>query len=131
MSLNDPISNALTTIRNALRAKKESVDIPNSKIINSIIDILKQNGYVDNLKLMPDKKQGILRVYLKYVNTRPAIRNLVRISKLSRRVYVKAKDKTSVLRGLGLAIVSTSQGIMTDREARDKKVGGEIICKVW
>jgi len=131
MSLSDPIADALTVIRNALRAKKENVDIPNSRIISSIVDILKQNGYVENAKLMEDKKQGILRVYLKYVNARPAIRNLVRISKSSRRVYVRAKDKTSVLRGLGLAIISTSRGIMTDKEAREKKVGGEIICKVW
>jgi small subunit ribosomal protein S8 len=131
MSLSDPISDALTMLRNALRAKKENVDLPNSKMITSIVDILKQNGYIENSKLMEDKKQGILRVYLKYIDTRPAIKNLMRISKPSRRVYAKAKDKTSVLRGLGLAIVSTSQGMMTDKEAREKKIGGEIICKVW
>jgi len=131
MSFNDPIADALTRMRNALKAKKENVDIPNSRMISSIADILKKNGYVDNFKLMEGGAQKLLRIYLKYKNSRPAIKNLLRISKSSRRVYAKAKDKTSVLRGLGLAIVSTSQGIMTDTEAREKNIGGEIICKVW
>ncbi|MDD5236648.1 MAG: 30S ribosomal protein S8, partial [Candidatus Omnitrophica bacterium] len=86
-------------VRNALRAKKESVDLPNSKMLTSIAGILKQKGYIENSKLIEDKKQGVLRVYLKYIDTRPAIKNLMRISKPSKRVYAKAKDKTSVLRG--------------------------------
>ncbi|MCM8770949.1 MAG: 30S ribosomal protein S8 [Candidatus Omnitrophica bacterium] len=131
MSLNDPIADALTRIRNALRAKKESVDIPNSNVLTAIADILKREGYIENFKIMTDNKQGILRIYLKYVNTQPAIKNLIRVSKSSRRIYVKAKDKFSVLRGLGLAIISTSEGIMTDKQAREKNIGGELICKVW
>ncbi|MCM8780257.1 MAG: 30S ribosomal protein S8 [Candidatus Omnitrophica bacterium] len=131
MALTDPIADALTQIRNALWAKKENVDIPNSKMIAAVVGILKETGYVENYKLMEDNKQGILRVYLKYKNSRPVIRNLLRISNPSRRVYAKAKDNTSVLKGLGIAIVSTSQGIMTDAQARQKNLGGEIICKVW
>ncbi len=131
MSISDPIADALTMIRNALKAKKETVDIPNSKVINSIAQLLKQEGYLENVKLLQENKQGTLRLYLKYVYGKPAIKNLKRISRPGLRSYRKSKDIRKVLGGLGLSIISTSQGIMTDKEARLKKIGGEIICNIW
>jgi small subunit ribosomal protein S8 len=114
-----------------MMAKKEIVDIPASKQIKSILDILKRENYIDNFKLMEDKKQGMLRVYLKYIAGRPAIRNLQRVSRPGLRVYVKQKNLPSVLRDRGLAIVSTPKGITTNREARNLGLGGEIIGYIW
>lgn len=131
MSLTDPIADAITMIRNALRAKKENVEIPNSRMSRAVVGILKKEGYIDNFKLLEESRQGVLRVYLKYAHNKPAIRGLKRISKASRRVYTKGKTRMRVLGGLGLAIISTSQGIMTDKEAREKNIGGEVICNIW
>ncbi len=131
MSRTDLIADAFTMIRNAMMAKKETVDVPASKQLKSILDILKKGSYIDNFKLMEDKRQGLLRIYLKYIKGEPAIRNIKRISKPGLRVYVKQDKIPSVLRGRGMAIISTSKGIMTDKEARDLKLGGEIIAYVW
>jgi small subunit ribosomal protein S8 len=131
MSRTDLIADAFTMIRNAMMTKKEIVDIPASKQLRSILDILKRENYIDNFKLMEDKKQGLLRVYLKYRGGRPAIRNIRRVSKPGLRVYVKRTGVPSVLRGRGLAIVSTSRGMVTDQEARNLGLGGEIVGYIW
>ncbi len=132
MSLSDPIANALTTIRNASRIKKESADIPASKVIKSILEIFKQEGYIDNYRHIEDKQQGILRVYFKFnLEKEPAITGLRRISKPGSRVYLKSTKLPKVLNGLGLAVVSTSQGLLSDAAAREQKLGGEVICYIW
>lgn len=132
MSLTDSISNSLTLIRNASRARHESVDIPSSKMIKAIAEILKQDGYIENYRFSEDGKQGILRVYLRYYNNKESvITNLKRISRPGFRRYAKKDKIPSVLRGRGLAIISTSKGVITDKQAREMRVGGEIICYVW
>jgi len=131
MSKNDPIADMLTVIRNGLMVKKEKVDIPASKINKAILEILKRTEYIEDFKLIEDKKQGILRIYLKYLFGKSAIAGLKRISKLGLRVYVRAGKVPRVLRGRGLAVISTSKGIMTDDEARAARVGGEVVCYVW
>ena len=131
MSRTDLIADIFTIIRNAIRIKKDTVDLPASGNIKSIMAILKTNEYIDNFKLIEDKKQGVVRVYLKYIAGKSAIRNIKRVSKPGLRVYVKGKKVPTVLRGRGLAIVSTSKGILTDKEARELGVGGEIIGYIW
>ena len=131
MSRTDLIADTFTMIRNAIMAKKENLDVPASKISSSILEILKKEGYIENFKPIEDKKQGILRIYLKYTAGKSAIRNIKRVSKPGLRVYVKQDKIPSVLRGRGLAIVSTSKGIITDKEAKAQEVGGEIIGYIW
>ena len=132
MVMTDPIADFLTRIRNACMANYERVDVPSSKIKMSIAKLLKEEGYISNYKLVKDKRQGILRVYLKYDDKNvPIIGGLERISKPSCRVYVKHDKIPQVLNGYGTAILSTSKGILTDREARKQKLGGELLCKVW
>lgn len=131
MSRTDLIADTLTIIRNALMAKKENVDVPASKIMKSILEILEKQQYIDTFKFIEDKKQGILRVYLKYLYGKPAIRHIGRISKPGLRVYVKHDKIPLVLKGKGLAVVSTPKGIMTDKDARDSGLGGEIIAYIW
>jgi small subunit ribosomal protein S8 len=131
MSRTDPIADAFTVIRNAIMAKKETVDFPASNTLKAILEILKKENYIENFKILEYKKQGMARIYLKYVANKPAIRNIKRISKSSLRVYVKHKKVPTVLRGRGIAIVTTSKGIMIDKEARDLGVGGEVIGYVW
>jgi len=131
MSRTDLIADAFTMIRNAVMAKKENVDIPASGALKSILEILKREDYISNFKLIEDKRQGILRIYLKYIDTKPAISNIKRISKPGLRVYVKRDKIPSVLRGRGLAIISTSKGVFTDKEARTQGVGGEVIAYIW
>lgn len=131
MSRTDLIADAFTMIRNAIMAKKENVDIAASNTLKAIMDILKKENYIENFKLIEDKKQGLLRVYLKYIAQKPAIRNIKRVSRPSLRVYVKGVKAPSVLRGRGIAIISTSKGIITDKQAREEKVGGEIIGYIW
>jgi len=131
MSKTDPIADFLTIIRNGVMAKKEHVDLPASVITKSILEILKKNDYIDNFKLIEDKKQGLLRVYLKYVGGESAITNLKRISKPGLRVYSRHKEIPRVLRGRGIAVISTSKGILIDEEARQQRIGGEVICYVW
>ena len=131
MSRTDLVADAFTMVRNALMAKKENVDVPSSNTIKSILDILKKESYIENFKLIEDKKQGIARIYLKYIAGKPAIRSIKRVSKPGLRVYVKRDKIPRVLRGRGLAIISTSKGIVTDKEAREVGAGGEIIGYIW
>lgn len=134
MSMTDPIANFLTLMRNAIKARKESVDIPFSKVKEQIAAILKSSGYVKNVKKIDDHKQGALRIYLKYDRNRqktPAITKLKRVSKPGLRVYKKSEEIKPVLGGIGIAIISTSKGIKTDKECRDINLGGEILCQIW
>lgn len=131
MSRTDLIADTFTVIRNALMAKKENVDVPASKITTSIIAILKEEHYIDNFKLIEDKKQGMLRIYLKYTGSKPAIRNIKRISRPGLRTYVKHDEIPVVLRGRGIAIMSTPKGVVTNRAARELGVGGEVLGYVW
>lgn len=132
MTLSDPIADMLTRIRNAGKAKFQSVDIPGSKIKVEIAKVLKNEGYVRNYKFVKDGKQGILRIYLRYDKTQKhAIYQIARSSKPSRRLYLKSKDIKSVYNGAGIAVLSTSKGIMTDKQARKENVGGEVLCTVW
>lgn len=132
MTMSDPISDMLTRIRNAGKAKFNSVDIPGSKLKTELANVLKNEGYIRNFKFLKNDKQGILRVYLKYdLKQANTILSLKRISKPSRRVYVKSKDIKPVYNGMGVAILSTSRGVMTDSQARKENVGGEILCTIW
>lgn len=131
MSRTDLIADVFTMIRNAMRVNKDTVDVPCSNTIKSIMEILKKHEYIENFKLIEDKKQGLVRVYLKYIAHRPAIRNIQRVSRPGLRTYVRKSAVAAVLRGRGLAIVSTSKGIVVDKEARELGVGGEIIGYVW
>jgi small subunit ribosomal protein S8 len=131
MSRSDLIADVFTIIRNALMAKKETVDVPASNAIASIVDILKKENYIENFKLMEDKRQGLVRIYLKYIAGKPAIRMIKRASRPGLRLYVKQGKIPSVLRGRGLAIISTSKGVITDKQARELGVGGEIIGYIW
>jgi len=128
----DPIADLLTRIRNASRAEHEKVDIPSSKLKVRITELLKEEGFVKNFRLIDDTKQGVLRVYLKYgAGNEKMISGLVRVSRPGRRIYV-AKDKIPVvLGGMGVAILSTSRGVMTDRESRKQQIGGEVLAYVW
>lgn len=132
MSMTDPIADLLTRIRNALIARHDRVDVPASKIKVAIVRILKDEGFIKNFKVSKDNKQGMIRVFLKYSDRNsPVINGLERISKPGRRVYQKATDIVPVLSGLGVAIVSSSSGVMTDKEARRQNIGGEMICQIW
>ncbi len=131
MSRTDLIADAFTIMRNAIMAKKENVDVPASNSIKSILGILKKENYIENFKLIEDKKQGLVRIYLRYIAGKPAIRNIKRVSKSGLRVYVKKDKVPLVLRGKGIALVSTSKGIVTDKEARESGIGGELIGYIW
>lgn len=131
MSKTDSLADTFTMIRNAIMAKKENVDVPSLKTTKSILEILKREGYIDNFKFIEDKKQGLLRIYLKYIAGKSAIRKIKRVSKPGLRVYVKQDKVPYVLRGKGLAIISTSKGIMMDKDARESKLGGEVIGYIW
>jgi len=132
MAITDPIADMLTRIRNAGKAKFNSVDIPGSNLKIEIAKVLKNEGFIRNYKFIKDNRQGMLRVYLKYgQGQQGAIIGLDRISKPSRRVYMKGKDIRPVLNGMGILILSTSRGVMADNEARKDNLGGEILCKVW
>lgn len=132
MSMSDPIADMLTRIRNAGKAKFPTVDIPGSKLKVELARILKDNGYLKNYKFVEDGKQGMLRLYLKYeASGTHVIYGLDRVSKPSRRIYTTSKDIKPVYNGLGIAIISTSKGIMTDIQAKKDNLGGEIICNVW
>lgn len=132
MSMTDPIAHMLTKIRNAIMAKKTEVEISSSKVKARIAEILKEEGYIQDVELISDTKQGILKLSLKYEsNAGSVIANLQRVSKPSRRIYVAKDEIPSVLNGMGVAILSTSKGVITDRAARQAGVGGEVICYVW
>jgi small subunit ribosomal protein S8 len=127
----DPLSDMLTRIRNGFRADLAEVSIPASKLKKRVAEILEQEGYITGQDLVEDNKQNTLRIRLKYEDERSAITGIRRISRPGRRVYVGADDVPKILNGIGTAIISTSSGIMTDRGAREKKVGGEVLCAVW
>lgn len=132
MSMTDPIADLLTRIRNANMAKQQKVDIPSSNLKVSIANVLRNEGFIKNYKVIADDKQGILRIYLKYIDEKESIFNeLKRVSKPGGRVYVKSDEIPKVKNGLGIAILSTSKGIVTDKTARELGVGGELICTVW
>jgi small subunit ribosomal protein S8 len=132
MAMSDPIADMLTRIRNAGKAKFNSVDIPGSKLKTELAKVLKNEGFIKNYKFLKDDKQGILRIYLKYGQDRnSAIFGLERISKPGRRTYVKSNELKPIFSGMGLAVLSTSKGVMTDKKAAKEKLGGEVLCKVW
>lgn len=132
MAMTDPIADFLTHIRNANMVKHESVEVPASKMKRDIAEILKNEGFIRDVEYIDDDKQGIIRVFLKYgKNNERVISGLRRISKPGLRSYVKADAVPKVLNGLGIAILSTSEGVMTDKDARAKKIGGEVIAYVW
>ena len=132
MVMTDPIADFLTRIRNANQAKHEVLEVPASNIKKGIAEILKREGFVKNVEYIEDDKQGVIRVFLKYgQNGEKVITGLKRISTPGLRVYKKREDLPKVLNGLGIAIISTSEGLLTDKEARQKNVGGEVIAYVW
>ncbi len=132
MSMTDPIADLLTRIRNANMARRDVVEIPASKIKKSIAEILKSEGFIRDVEYIEDNKQGVIRVFLKYGEDRNrVITGIKRISKPGLRKYAKADSLPKVLNGLGIAIISTSAGVITDKEARSKQVGGEVIAYVW
>ena len=132
MSLSDPISNILTSIRNAVHAKKETVDVPASRLAQEILRIFKSDGYIEDFRLLKDNAQGTLKIYLKAQRGKsPSILGIRRVSRPGLRVYVRNTEIPRVLNGLGMAVISTSKGIMSDKDARQNKVGGEVICYIW
>ena len=132
MVMTDPIADFLTRIRNANMAKHESLEVPASKIKRDIAEILKNEGFVRDVEYIDDDKQGIIRVFLKYgKGNERVISGIRRISKPGLRSYVKADAVPKVLNGLGIAILPTSEGVITDKEARAKKIGGEVIAYIW
>jgi small subunit ribosomal protein S8 len=132
MVMSDPIADMLTRIRNANIVRHETVEIPASKVKREIAEILKKEGFIRDAEYVEDSKQGIIRLFLKYgSNNERVISGLKRISKPGLRVYTKSQEIPRVLGGLGIAIISTSKGVMTDKDARHSKAGGEVICYVW
>jgi len=132
MQITDPIADMLTRIRNASAAKHDTVDIPASKMKKAIAQILTDEGYIKNYQLIDDGTQGIIRVTLKYGRSKSqVITGLKRVSKPGLRVYAGSQELPRVLRGLGIAIISTSKGVMTDKKARSQNVGGEVLAFIW
>ncbi|MBW2036061.1 MAG: 30S ribosomal protein S8 [Deltaproteobacteria bacterium] len=132
MPVTDSLADMLTRIRNAVMARHNRVDIPSSKMKISLARILKTEGYIKNYKLVRERGHGTIRIYLKYDEARESvIAGLKRVSKPGRRVYVKRKDIPLVLNGMGIAVLSTSKGVLTDQEARKLNVGGELLCHIW
>ena len=130
--VSDPVGDMLTRVRNASRAEHEKVDIPSSKLKVRLAEILKEEGFVKNFRLLEDGKQGVLRVYLKYgAANEKMISGMVRVSTPGRRVYVPHDKIPSVLGGMGVTVLSTSRGVLTGRAARKEKVGGEVLAYVW
>ena len=132
MVMTDPIADMLTRIRNANQMKHEYVEIPASRIKLEILNVIKREGYIYDVELIPNDKQGVLKVTMKYTEKKQrVIQGLKRISKPGLRLYAKANEMPKVLNGLGMSIVSTSNGVMTDKEARQNNIGGEVIAFVW
>jgi small subunit ribosomal protein S8 len=131
MSMTDPIADYFTRIRNGLMVKKDRVEIPSSKLKTRISEILKEEGFIRNFRVFEDGKQGILRVYLKYKEGESVIRGIKRISTPGKRNYVSADEVPRVLNGLGIALITTSSGVLTDEKCREKAVGGEVLGHVW
>ncbi len=131
MQITDPIADLLTRIRNAQSARHGSVEVPASNMKKNICQILVDEGYVRSFNVTEDGKQGIIRITLRYVEGEPVIKGLKRVSKPGLRIYSNAEELPKVMKGLGIAVVSTSKGIMTDRAARKENVGGEVLAFVW
>ena len=132
MSMVDPLADMYTRIRNASRVVKETVDIPASNIKKGISGILKEEGFIDNFKILDGNYQGIIRIKLKYGKRKNSvITNIKQISKPGLRIYVNADEIPRVLGGLGIAIITTSSGVFTDRQCREQRIGGELLCYVW
>ncbi len=132
MSMTDPIADFLTRMRNALLAKHDRLDVPHSKLKRNMCALLKNEGFIEDFEIVEDPPQDSIRVYLRYDNEGvPAARLLKRVSKPGRRVYRGADGIKPVLNGLGVAIVSTSKGLLSDRQAREQRIGGEILCELW
>ena len=132
MQITDPIADMLTRIRNANSAKHETVDVPASNMKKSIAEILNNEGYIKGYQIIEDGKQGVIRVTLNYGNNKEkVISGLKRVSKPGLRIYAGAEELPRVLKGLGIAIISTSKGVMTDKEARKQNIGGEVLAFVW
>ncbi|CAM5220599.1 Small ribosomal subunit protein uS8 OS=Ureibacillus acetophenoni OX=614649 GN=rpsH PE=3 SV=1 [Ureibacillus acetophenoni] len=132
MTMSDPIADMLTRIRNANMVRHEKLEVPASNLKKQIAEILKREGFIRDVEYVEDNKQGIIRIFLKYgKDNERVITGLKRISKPGLRVYAKTNEVPKVLNGLGIALVSTSQGVLTDKEARAKQVGGEILAYIW
>mgnify|MGYP002719402309 CR=1 FL=1 len=132
MTMTDPIADMLTRVRNANMVRHESLELPASNIKKEIAQILKREGFVKNVEFIEDDKQGVIRMFMKYgENNERVISGIKRISKPGLRVYAKADELPRVLNGLGIALVSTSEGVLTDKEAREKNIGGEVLAYVW
>ena len=132
MSMSDPIADMLTRMRNGIIANFDTVDVPSSKLKINIAKILKSEGFIKNYKVIADKKQGLIRIFLKYDESgEPVIGGLKRVSRSSGRVFAKKDKVPMVLNGFGINVLSTSKGVMTDKQARKLGVGGEILCSVW
>lgn len=132
MVMTDPIADMLTRIRNANMVRHESLEVPASRMKREIAEILKREGFIRDAEFVEDSKQGVLRIFLKYgSNNEKVISGLKRISKPGLRVYAKSTEIPRVLRGLGIAIISTNKGVMTDKEARQQNVGGEVLAYIW
>ena len=132
MSMSDPIADMLTRVRNGIIASFDTVDVPSSKLKINIAKILKSEGFIKNYKVIADKKQGLIRIFLKYdENGEPVIGGLKRVSRSSCRVFAKKDKVPMVLNGFGINVLSTSKGVMTDKQAKKLGVGGEILCAVW
>ena len=131
MSFQDPIADCLTRIRNGLLRGKQSIEIPSSKLKKELIDLLIREGYLLSCETIKKENKSQIEVYLKYIDTKPAIKKLSRVSKPSLRRYSGASDLKTVKNGLGIYVLSTNQGLLTDKQARSKNIGGEIICEVF
>lgn len=131
MVMTDPIADMLTRIRNANQMKKETVNMPASKLKQQVLELLREEGYINNVAIVKEGRFNVLKVTLKYNQNERAIRGLKRISKPGLRVYAQSQEIPKVLNGLGIAILSTSKGLMTDRKARKENIGGEILAYVW
>ena len=129
--MSDPIADFLTRIRNASRAEHEKVDILSSKLKLRMAEILKDEGFIKNFRVIEDNKQGVLRVYLKYAGSEKIISGIVRVSRPGRRIYVTKDKIPTILGGMGVAILSTSAGVMTDRQVKKQHLGGEVLAYVW
>jgi len=129
--MTDPIADLFTRVRNGLMVKHDAVEMPNSKMKTRIAEVLKEEGFIKNFRVREDGRQGVLKLYLKYHKGDAAIRGIKRISKPGRRTYVSSRNIPKVLSGLGIAIITTSSGVMTDQLCREKGIGGEVLGHVW
>ena len=131
MTVTDPIADFLTRVRNAIHANKKSVNIPSSKMKENLARILKETKFIKDYEVLEDNKQNVIRIRLNYVNGLSSINGLERVSKPGLKVYTKKDEIPRVLNGLGIAVISTSKGLLTDKQARQEGIGGEVVCNIW